>query len=102
MCVDSDRQADIVCKCVCVCVPELRVDPGVIHRWGQRDGDGGGADVADDAEGLLKGMVHPQDLLSVLRLISTLLHQHALIRARVQECQQLRVDELLRLEWMGG
>lgn len=72
-----------------MCVPGLRADPGVIHGWGQGGGDGGGADVTDDAEGLLESMVHPQHLFSVLSLISTLLHQHTLIRTRVQERQQL-------------
>lgn len=84
---------------MCVYVPGLRVDPGVVHRWGQGGGNGGGTDVTDDAEGLFKGVVHPQHLFSVLSLIGTLLHQHALIRTRVQERQQLGVDELLCLEW---
>lgn len=51
------------------CVPGLR-DPGVVHRRGHRGGDGVGADVADDGQRLLQGVVHAQHLVPPLRLVS--------------------------------
>lgn len=61
----------------------LHLQPGVIHRRWHGGADGGGADIADDAEGLLQGEIHPQHLVAVLRLLLRLLHQRVLIAARV-------------------
>ena len=43
-------------------------------------------------------MIHPQHLISPLSLLRWLLHQTALVSCWVQIGQQLRVDEVLRLE----
>lgn len=76
----------------------LHLQPGVIHRRRHGSGDGGRADVTDDAEGLPQGMVHAQHLVAVLGLLLRLLHQCVLVATRVQLSQQLCVDELLRLD----
>lgn len=75
----------------------MHLQPGVVH-W-RRHGGGyrGRADVADDAEGLPQGVVHPQHLVAVLGLLLRLLHQRVLVATRVQLSQQLGVDELFRL-----
>lgn len=79
----------------------LHLQPGVVHRRRHGGADGGGADVADDAERLLQGEVHPQHLVAVLRLLLGLLHQRVLIRTRVELSQQLSVDEVFRLSREG-
>lgn len=76
----------------------LHLQPGVVHRRWHGSGHSGRADVTNDAEGLPQGVVHPQHLVAVLRLLLRLLHQRVLVTARVQLCQQLSVDELLRLD----
>lgn len=78
----------------------LHLQPGIIHGRRHGSADGGRADVPDDAEGLPQGVVHPQHLVAVLRLLLRLLHQRVLVAARVKLGQQLRVDELLRLDRM--
>lgn len=75
----------------------LHLQPGVIHRRRHGGADGGGADIADDAEGLLQGEIHPQHLVAVLRLLLRLLHQRVLIATGVQLSQQLGVDEVFCL-----
>lgn len=76
----------------------LHLQPGVVH-WGRHGGGHGGcADVADDAESLPQGVIHPQHLVTVLGLLLRLLHQRVLVAARVQLSQELRVYELLRLD----
>lgn len=79
----------------------LHLQPGVIHRRRHGGADGGGADIADDAEGLLQGEVHPQHLVAVLRLLLRLLHQRVLVATGVQLSQQLGVDEVFRLSHKG-
>ena len=80
----------------------LHLQPGVVHRWWHGGGHSGRADVTNDAEGLPQGVVHPQHLVSVLRLLLRLLHQRVLVTARVQVRQQLGVNELLRLDTEGA
>lgn len=79
----------------------LHLQPGVVHWRRHGGGYGGCADVADDAESLPQGVVHPQHLVTVLGLLLRLLHQRVLVTARVQMSQELRVYELLRLEKKG-
>ena len=76
----------------------LHLQPGVVHRRRHGGADGGRADVPDDAEGLPQGVVHPQHLVAVLRLLLGLLHQRVLVAARVQLGQQVGVDELFSLD----
>lgn len=80
----------------------LHLQPGVVHRRRHGRGDGGRADVADDAERLPQGVVHPQHLVTVLGLLLRLLHQGVLVAARVQLSQQVGVDVVLRLEAKRG
>lgn len=75
----------------------LHLQPGVIHGWWVGRAHGGCADVADDPEGLSQGVVHPQHLVTVLRLLLRLLHQGVLVSAGVQLCQQLGINEFLSL-----
>jgi len=104
------------------------LQPGVIDGRRHCRGDGGGADVTDDAKTLSQGMVHPEHLITVLgldqdrarsvnrstqqthlptssftshlwtHLFLGLLHQGVLVSTRVKLSQQVSVDELLRLK----
>lgn len=78
-------------------LPWLLGQPAVIYRRGHRGRNGGGADVSDDDQRLLQGVIHPQHLIPPLGLLRWLLHQAALVSGRVQVRQQLRVDEVLSL-----
>lgn len=60
-------------------LPAGVLNPGVVHRrwcWGE---GGGGVDVADDAQCLLQSLVHAQHLVTLLDLLSRLLHQCVLV-----------------------
>lgn len=83
-------------------LPWLLGDPAVVYRWRQGDRNSGGADVSDEDQGLFQSVIHPQHLVSPLGLLCRLLHQTALVCGWVQVGQQLRVDEVLRLETAEG
>lgn len=65
------------------------------RHWGRNSG---GGDVSDEDQRLFQSVIHPQHLIPPLSLLWRLLHQTALVHGRVQVGQQLRVDEVLRLE----
>ncbi len=71
--------------------------PGGVNRRGHGDGDGGGGDITDDAQGLLQGLVGSQHLIPPLGLLLGLVHQGILVTCRVQLGQQLCIDEVLHL-----
>ena len=82
-------------------VGPLHLQPGVVHGRRHAGGDSGRADVTDDAEGLPQGVVHPEHLFPVVGLLLRLLHQRALVPARIQLGQKVCVDELFSLDEMG-
>ncbi len=71
--------------------------PGVIHRWRQRCGEGGGGDVSDDGQRFFQSVVCAQNLLAPLHLLLRLVHQCVLVSGRVQLRQELCVNEVLHL-----
>lgn len=60
-------------------LPAGVLDPGVIHRRRCGGERGGSVDVADDHEGLFKGLVHSEHLVPALGLFSGFLHQSVLV-----------------------
>lgn len=73
------------------------LQPGVIHWRRDRCGDGASGNIPNNVQSLLKCMIHPEHIISPLSLVRRLLHQTVLVSGWVEICQQLRVNELLRL-----
>lgn len=77
--------------------PACLLKPRVIYRRGSRGWDSACADVPNDGQGLLQGLVHAEGLVPPLRLLGRLLHQSVLVFRRIQVSQELCVDKFFYL-----